>query len=119
MTRRRGRARGSDGPTLTVVYWRDIPAQVIVSSGERTAKRELSERFQEAIDACARQVGARDTAAYLAEWRRGTPTPCAADLDAEAAAAQLEDLYDRERIKTLVQNAGYEPAGEQKEATRR
>ncbi len=119
MTRRRGRARSSNGPTLTVVYWRDIPAQVIVSDGETTAKRELSERFQQAIDACAMQVGARETEAYLAEWRRGAPVPCAADLDAEAAAAQLEQDYDRERVKTLVQNAGYEPAGEQKEATRR
>ena len=30
---------------LIVVYWRDIPAQVIVRRGRTAAKRQLSERF--------------------------------------------------------------------------
>jgi hypothetical protein len=33
-----------------VVFWRDIPAQVIIKKGRQTAKRELSLRFTEAID---------------------------------------------------------------------
>ena len=28
--------------SLTIVYWRDIPSQVIVKSGRSAAKRELS-----------------------------------------------------------------------------
>ncbi len=36
---------------LTVVYWRDIPAQVIVKKGRRDeAKIQLTERFEKAID---------------------------------------------------------------------
>ncbi|MEL7257595.1 MAG: virulence factor, partial [Pseudomonadota bacterium] len=35
---------------VTVVYWRDIPAQVIVGNGRRGAKRQLPERFEQAID---------------------------------------------------------------------
>ena len=54
-----------------IVYWRDIPAQVIVKAGRKSAKRELPVRFVQAIDACAMRVGATDTDAYLAEWRRG------------------------------------------------
>lgn len=54
-----------------VLYWRDIPAQVIVRKGRATAKRELPERFSVAIDACAMRVGAKDSDAYLAEWRKG------------------------------------------------
>ncbi|TIT71617.1 MAG: hypothetical protein E5W56_21600, partial [Mesorhizobium sp.] len=38
---------------LIVVYWRDIPAQVIVKKGRQNAKRELPLRFTEAIDMCA------------------------------------------------------------------
>ena len=34
-------------PDVTVVYWRDIPAQVIVGKGRRGAKRQLPERFAE------------------------------------------------------------------------
>jgi hypothetical protein len=91
-----------------VVYWRDIPAQVIVRAGRRTAKRELPERFIKAIDACAMQVGARDTDAYLADWRRGAPEPCGDDLEAEAdqAHARLEQEYGRDRLRQLVDNGG-------------
>jgi hypothetical protein len=97
---------------LTVVYWRDIPAQVIVKAGRAAAKRELSLRFTEAIDMCAMRVGARDTDAYLAEWRRGDPQPCGDDLEAEAEAAKgrLESEYGKDRLRELVDNAGWEKA---------
>ncbi len=91
-----------------VLYWRDIPAQIIVKAGRKTAKRELPERFIQAIDACAMRVGARDTDAYLAEWRRGAPEPCGDDLEAEADAAfaRLESEYGRDRLRQLVDNGG-------------
>ena len=97
---------------LTVVYWRDIPAQVIVKAGRAAAKRELPLRFTEAIDMCAMRVGARDTDAYLAEWRRGDPQPCGDDLEveAEAAKARLESEYGKDRLRELVDNAGWEKA---------
>ena len=41
-----------------VVYWRDIPAQVIVKAGRKTAKRQLSERFEQAIDRAAMRAQA-------------------------------------------------------------
>ncbi len=93
-----------------IVYWRDIPAQVIVKAGRKTAKRELSLRFTEAIDMCAMRVGAHDTDAYLAEWRRGAPETCGDDLDAEADAAlgQLESEYGRDRLRELVANSGWQ-----------
>jgi len=93
-----------------IVYWRDIPAQVIVKSGRKAAKRELPVRFVQAIDACAMRVGAHDTDAYLAEWRRGVPEPCGDDLEAEAEAAlaRLEQDYGRDRLRQLVDNGGRE-----------
>ena len=92
-----------------IVYWRDIPAQVIVKAGRKAAKRELPLRFTEAIDMCAMRVGAHGTDAYLAEWRRGSPEPCGEDLDAEgdAALAQLESEYGRDRLRQLVDNGGW------------
>jgi hypothetical protein len=64
---------------LIIVYWRDIPAQVIVKKGRQNAKRELSLRFTEAIDMCAMRTGAGETDAYLAEWRKADPIPVSDD----------------------------------------
>ena len=93
-----------------VVYWRDIPAQVIVKKGRQTAKRELSLRFTEAIDMCAMRSGAAETDDYLAEWRKGEPVPVSDDLEAEAdkAATELETAYDKERLVALVKSGGRE-----------
>ncbi len=57
-------------PELTVISWRDIPAQVTAEAGGGAARVQLSERFQEAIDAAAMRGGLVGTDAYLAEWRR-------------------------------------------------
>jgi hypothetical protein len=94
---------------MTVVYWRDIPAQVIVKQGRKAAKRQLPERFEQAIDRCAMKVGARDTDAYLAEWRRGPAVPVEGDMEEAAAAeaARLETEFDKERIKALIANSGW------------
>jgi hypothetical protein len=95
---------------LIVVYWRDIPAQVIVKKGRQTAKRELSLRFTEAIDMAAMRSGAAATDDYLAEWRRAEPTPVSDELETEAdkAAKDLEEAYDRERLVALAKAGGKE-----------
>ena len=49
---------------LTIVYWRDIPAQVIARAGRKTAKAELAKRFMEAIDAAAIGTGRRGRRPY-------------------------------------------------------
>ncbi len=95
---------------VTIVYWRDIPAQVIVGKGRRGAKAKLPERFEQAIDRCAMKVGARDSDAYLADWRKAKPYT-AEGVDTEIAAAvvtQLDSAFDPQRIKTLIANDGWE-----------
>lgn len=93
---------------LITVFWRDIPAQIIVRKGRKSAKRELSLRFTEAIDMCAMRSGAHETDDYLAQWRRGDPQPVSDDLEAEAdkAAAHLEESYTKERLVDLVNSGG-------------
>jgi hypothetical protein len=91
-----------------IVYWRDIPAQVIVKAGRKSAKRQLPERFEQAIDRAAMRAGLTGTDAYLQQWRRGDPLPCGDDLEAEAGAAAeaLEAEYTPERLRELVANGG-------------
>ena len=62
----------------TIVYWRDIPAQIIVEQGRTAEKRELPPQFIQAIDRTAMKIGAKESDAYLAEWRaRAHPKPAA------------------------------------------
>jgi len=95
---------------LTIVYWRDIPAQVIVAAGRKNAKRQLTSRFPEAIDRAAMRAGAHGSDAYLADWRRGEPSPCGDDIETEAEAAilRLAAEYDDERLGRLVRAGGRE-----------
>lgn len=96
-------------PDVTIVFWRDIPAQVIVGKGRRGTKRVLAERFEQAIDRAAMKTGAAETDAYLAEWRKADPYPVDGDPTevAEAEAARLETEYDQDRIKALIANDGW------------
>lgn len=95
---------------LTVVYWRDIPAQVIVKKGRESAKVQLNERFEKAIDRAAMRANLRDTDSYLAEWRRAAPVEVSDDLQAEVdkKAAELESTFDDAKLKGLVETGGVE-----------
>lgn len=96
-------------PERIIVYWRDMPAQVIVKAGRKSAKRQLSERFEQAIDMAAMKSGKRDTDAYLAEWRKGDPEPIDGDdLEAlaTAEAARLEAEFPQERLVALANGGG-------------
>ncbi len=92
---------------LTTIYWRDIPAQVTAKAGRKTAKIQLSDRFQEAIDMAAMRAGKGSTDEYLEDWRR-EQTNCSDDLDAEVkkAATEIEDAIDTEALQALVKNKG-------------
>ena len=96
-------------PDVTIVYWRDIPAQVIVGKGRRGAKIQLSERFEQAIDRCAMKVGARDDDAYLSEWRKAAPYEVegAQEDIARNVAASLEAEFDTDRLKSLIASDGW------------
>jgi len=92
---------------LTIIYWHDIPAQVIAKAGRNSAKRDLPARFQEAIDRAAMVSGEHGTDAYLAAWRRELVS-CGDDLEAEAAAAaaRIEGKIDDAQLAQLVKTGG-------------
>jgi hypothetical protein len=93
---------------LIIVRWRDIPAQVIVKNGRASAKVQLSERFQVAIDRAAMRAGKGSSDAYLEDWCRQPPRDCGNDLEAEAAAeaARIEAGYSDEALEALVRAKG-------------
>jgi hypothetical protein len=105
-------AKDSTMPEVTIVYWRDSPAQVIVGKGRTGAKVKLTERFEQAIDRCAMKIGAKDADAYLAEWRKAEPFAVEGDQTeiAAAEAAKIETTYDTERLKALIAADGWAKA---------
>jgi len=97
-------------PDVTIVYWRDMPAQVIVGKGRRGAKAPLPERFEQAIDRAAMKDGAKNSDDYLAGFRKAAPYQVEGDQEeiAKAEAARIDAEYDQDRLKALIANDGHE-----------
>ena len=93
---------------LQIIYWRDIPAQIIVSAGRKKARRQLNVRFEKAIDRAAIRAKLHGTEDYLEQWRRSEPVACGDDLEAaaEQAANRIEQDYSEDRVERIVRSNG-------------
>ena len=91
----------------TIIFWRDIPSQVVVKQGRTSAKVQLSKRFMEAIDKAAMRAGRQGSKEYLEDWRREIET-CQGDLKtvANTIALELEQKYSDDILKTMIKNKG-------------
>lgn len=105
MSRRRNQASG-----ITVIYWRDIPAQIkAIASNGQNDKIILEARFQHAIDRAAHVAGLTETHKYIEQWRRVT-TAVEDDpiTTAQSMAPQIQHDYPQDRLERLVRNGGLE-----------
>ena len=58
----------------TIVYWRDIPAQVNGQSGRDRHQLLLSSKFQRAVDRAKRKAGIYTAEEDIAQWHRTSET---------------------------------------------
>ena len=95
--------------TLTVIWWRDIPAQVIARDGRRSSKAVLHPRFQVAIVKAASRAGKRNYSDYIEEWRK-VAQACGDDIEQAVTAEvdRLETAYDKHKLAALIQSGGIE-----------
>lgn len=95
--------------TLTVILWRDIPAQVVARDGRRTSKAVLHQRFQIAIDKAASRAGKRAYNDYIEEWRKAQRA-CGDDIEAEVRteSERLEAEFTKHRLAELIMSGGVE-----------
>ncbi len=97
----------------TIVFWRDIPSQVIVKRGREKGKVLLAERYQAAIDRAAMRAGKGGSDLYMEEWRREA-TKVESELPLQEYAAQvaqeLEAGCDDELLKHMIKNKGFRDA---------
>jgi hypothetical protein len=96
---------------VVVIMWRDIPAQVNGKSGGERHQVLLPHRFQKAIDRAAMIAEKKTAQEYVGEWRR-TSYPLTGELvvTIDEIAQRMEDEFSNERLMTLVDNGGWDPA---------
>jgi hypothetical protein len=92
---------------LTVIWWRDIPAQVIAKDRRVSHKIVLHARFQTAIDRAAQKAGLKEWNAYLEQWRKEQRI-CGDDVqaEAEAEAERLEATYTKDVLARIADSGG-------------
>jgi len=93
---------------LTRIYWRDIPSQVTVKAGRKSAKILLPERFQVAIDSAAMRAGKGTADDYLEDWKQ-IHEEVQGELDALAqqAADELIAKFPEKKLQALVKAQGF------------
>ena len=106
--------RRGNANELTVITWRDIPAQVNGGIGENKYQHILPQRFHGAIDRAAMKAGKKTAGEYVAEWRKHTiALPAHFDGDIAAAvvaeAERLEAEFTNERLKEWIASEGWNP----------
>jgi Virulence factor len=84
-----------------VIHWKEIPSLVEAFAGEQVVRVQLSQRFQDLIDALAMREEASESGAYLDGWgqsaeldRPGGPEDVAQQIAAELEA-NFGDLLAR------------------------
>lgn len=93
---------------LTIVYWRDIPTQVIAQKGRTRHSIPLTDRFLKAVDAAAMMAGETASDNYMTHWRKAN-RECSEDsmeAEAQALAEQLEAQFSKEDLRMLIKNQG-------------
>lgn len=91
-----------------IVHWKEIPSMVETADGDQTARRQLSQKFQDLIDALAMRENATESDAYLEGWGHGewTERPGSPDEVAEAVAAELESAFPALLMKRFMPRPG-------------
>lgn len=84
---------------------------MVGGSGRSATRVQLSERFQEAIDAAAMKAGLHGTDGYLGEWRRAA-LACGDDLAVavSAEAERIEQTMTDDDLARLARAGGRENA---------
>jgi hypothetical protein len=93
---------------LICIYWRDIPAQVVIRTGRKGGvKKELAPRFAKAIDRAAMRAGRGSSDAYIADWRREAEE-VSGDFETlvNERVAHLESAFDDDFLDRIVKADG-------------
>jgi hypothetical protein len=92
---------------LKIVYWRDIPGQVVIRKGGRSTRVRLSARFMKAIERAGYRLRKKQQDALFEPWHDVTqPFDGDVKLQARQLVQQLEERYTEEVLETLIRANG-------------
>ena len=109
-----GRRRRGGSPSLKIIKWRDIPAQVNGTTGDEKVQVELPPRFQKAIDRAAMIADKKDANSYIAEMGHEL-RPLDGDVHAAVATLvhEIESEFTQERLNQFVATGGWQPESQE------
>ena len=92
---------------LKIVYWRDIPGQVVIREGRRSTRLRLSPRFARAIERAAYRLKKHDDNALFDPWH-DVAQPFEGDVreEAQRLLRSLELQYTDEVLENLIRASG-------------
>jgi hypothetical protein len=93
---------------LKIVYWRDIPGQVVIREGRRSTRLRLPGRFMQAIERAAYRLKKKQQDALFEPWHDVTQPLDGEDirLQARRLVEHLESHYTEEVLETLIRASG-------------
>lgn len=92
---------------LKIVYWRDIPGQVVIRKGGRSTRIRLSMRFMKAIERAGYRLKKKQQDALFEPWRDvNHPFHGDVRVQAQQLVQQLEERYTEEVLETLIRASG-------------
>lgn len=92
---------------LKIVYWNDIPGQVVVREGRRSTRIRLAPRFLKAIERAAYRLKKKQKDAFFDPWR-DVDQPFNGDIreQAKMLVLQLEEQYSEAVLDKLIRASG-------------
>ncbi len=96
---------------LKLVYWRDIPSQVVIREGRRNTRLRLPPRFSRAIERAAYRLKKTEANALFEPWH-DVEQPFDGDVreQAKVLLARLEQDYTEEVLENLIRSRGVDEA---------
>jgi hypothetical protein len=93
---------------LKIVYWRDIPGQVVIREGRRSTRLRLSGRFMQAIERAAYRLKKKQQDALFEPWHDVDQPLDGEDIRVQARqlVQHLESQYTEEVLETLIRASG-------------
>ena len=93
---------------LKIVYWRDIPGQVVIRDGGRNRRLRLPARFMRAIERASYRLKKQQQDALFEPWRDVAQPLDGDDIgtQAERLLQQLEAHYTEEVLESLIRSSG-------------
>ena len=92
---------------LKIVYWRDIPGQVVFKQGRRNTRLRLSARFMKAIERAAYRLKKQNKDALFEPWH-DIAQIINGDVkeQAQLLVRQIEEQYSEAVLDKLIRASG-------------